>query len=78
MDADWAGDVDDRRSTTDFCFTVGPTAISWCSKKKNDIALSSCEAEYVATTMAAQECLWLRRFIQEIVTTLNQPIQIKL
>ena len=76
VDADWAGDVNDRRSTTGFCFTAGSAAISWCSKKQSTVALSSCETEYVAATMATQECLWLRRLIQEMVTTLDQPIQI--
>ena len=76
VDADWVGDVNDRRSITGFCFIAGSAAISWCSKKQSTVALSSCEAEYVATTMATQECLWLRRLIQEMVTTLNQPIQI--
>ena len=55
VDVDWAGDVNDRRSTTGFCFTPGSAAISWCNKKQNTVALSSCEAEYVATTMATQE-----------------------
>jgi len=64
------------RSTTGFCFTAGSAAISWCSKKQCTVALSSCEAEYVAATMATQECLWLKRLIQEMVTTLDQPIQI--
>ena len=51
VDADCAGDVNDRRSTTGFCFTAGSAAISWCSKKQSTVALSSCEAEYVAATM---------------------------
>jgi len=68
--------VNDRRSTAGFCFTAGSAAISWCSKKQSTVALSSCEAEYVAATMATQECVWLRRLIQEMVTTLNQPTQI--
>ncbi|GMI99343.1 cysteine-rich RLK (RECEPTOR-like protein kinase) 8 [Hibiscus trionum] len=76
VDADWAGDVNDRRSTTGFCFTTGSAAISWCSKKQTTVALSSCEAEYVAATMATQECLWLRRLIQEIVTIFKHPIPI--
>nr|DAD45748.1 TPA_asm: hypothetical protein HUJ06_003978 [Nelumbo nucifera] len=45
-------------------------AISWCSKKQTIVALSSCEAEYVAATMATQECLWLKRLIQEIFPNL--------
>ena len=55
---------------------TGSTAISWNKKKQSIFALSSCEAEYVATTMATQEYLWLRKLIQEMVTTPNQPIQI--
>ncbi|XP_052885316.1 secreted RxLR effector protein 161-like [Gossypium arboreum] len=58
VDADWAGDVNDRCSTTGFCFTTGSAAISWCSKKQTTMALSSCEAEYVAATMATQESCW--------------------
>ncbi|XP_048234333.1 secreted RxLR effector protein 161-like [Ricinus communis] len=76
VDADWAGDVNDRRSTSGFCFTIGSVAISWCSKKQSTVALSSCEAEYIAATMATQGCLWLRRLIQEMVTTQSHPIQI--
>ena len=69
-------DVNDRCSTTGFCFIASSAAISWCSKKQSIVALSSCEVEYVAATMATQECLWLTRLIQEMVTTLNQSIQI--
>ena len=68
--------MNNRRSTKDFCFTASFNAISWCSKKQSIIALSSCEAEYVVATMTTQEYLWLRRLIQEMVTTLNQSIQI--
>ncbi|KAL0451442.1 UNVERIFIED_CONTAM: Retrovirus-related Pol polyprotein from transposon RE1 [Sesamum latifolium] len=76
VDADWAGDVNDRRSTMGFCFTIGFAVILWCSKKQTTVALSSCEAEYVVSTMATQECLWLRRLIREMMTNLNHPIQI--
>ena len=37
VDADWAGDVNDRRSTVGFCFTAGSAAISWCSKKQSTV-----------------------------------------
>ncbi|XP_048229097.1 secreted RxLR effector protein 161-like [Ricinus communis] len=57
VDADWAGDVNDRRSTTRYCFNTGSAAVSWYSKKQTTVALSSCEAEYVAATMATQECI---------------------
>lgn len=76
VDADWAGDVNDRRSTTGFCFTTGSTAVSWCSKKQATVALSSCEAEYVAATMATQECIWLKRLLQEITHAFNCSVPI--
>lgn len=76
VDADWAGDINDRCSTTGYCFNTGSAAVSWCSKKQATIALSSCEAEYVTATMATQECLWLKRLIQELSYVLNYLVPI--
>ena len=56
-DADWGGDLDDRRSTSGYMFQVGGTAISWRSKKQTCVALSTAEAEYIALASAAQESL---------------------
>ena len=50
-DADWGGDQDTRRSTTGYVFFVGEGAISWNSKRQPTIALSTTEAEYMATTL---------------------------
>lgn len=47
-DADWAGDLESRRSTTGFIFNLGSGAISWKSKKQPSVALLTCEAEYMA------------------------------
>ncbi|KAI4326500.1 hypothetical protein MLD38_031808 [Melastoma candidum] len=49
-DSDFAGDLDDRKSTTGFVFFMGSNTISWSSKKQAIVTLSSCEAEYVAIT----------------------------
>ena len=43
-DADWGGDLDDRKSTSVYVFQVGETAISWRSKKQTCVALSTAEA----------------------------------
>ncbi|PKU80641.1 Retrovirus-related Pol polyprotein from transposon TNT 1-94 [Dendrobium catenatum] len=64
-DADWAGDKQDRKSTTGFCIFLGNTLISWSSKKQHTIARSSTESEYRSLTAAATEIVWLRRLLQD-------------
>nr|KYP33048.1 Retrovirus-related Pol polyprotein from transposon TNT 1-94 [Cajanus cajan] len=49
-DSDWCGDVDDQKSTTGYVFFMGNTAFTWLSKKQPIVALSTCEAEYVAAS----------------------------
>jgi hypothetical protein len=59
IDADWASDVNDRKSTLGIVFMLGRAAISWGSKKQNLVALSSTEAEYITVAHAAKEAMWL-------------------
>lgn len=75
-DADWAGDETDRRSTSGYCFSMGATVISWCSKKQSTVALSSTEAEYMAATMAAQECVWLKYLMKDIFSQIDYAVSI--
>ncbi|GKV11936.1 hypothetical protein SLEP1_g23148 [Rubroshorea leprosula] len=70
-DADFGGDLADRKSTSGYVFLYGGTSISWCSKKQDSVSLSTTEAEYKASALAAQECVWLRRLIED----LDSPIQ---
>ncbi len=63
-DANWARD-NDRKSTGGYLYKLGGAAISWSSKRQNTIALSSCEAEYMAASEAAKEALWMRRLLNE-------------
>ena len=65
-DSDLAGDVVDRRSTGGMCFYLNGSLISWASQKQRVIALSSCEAEYMAATTAACQSIWLRGLLGEI------------
>ena len=65
-DADWAGDVDTRRSTSGYVFQYGNGTISWSTKKQTTVAKSSTEAEYVALSLATQEAVWLRRLLYEL------------
>ncbi|XP_042426028.1 uncharacterized mitochondrial protein AtMg00810-like [Zingiber officinale] len=75
-DADFGGDLDDRRSTSGFEFLRGATSISWCSKKQSSVSLSTTEAEYKASAQAAQECMWLRRLFEDLHVPIDQPIPI--
>ena len=58
-DSDWAGDPDDRKSTTGYVFSLGSKSISCFCKKQQTITLSSVEVEYRAKVNASQEALWL-------------------
>lgn len=75
-DADWAGNIDDRRSTSGYRFSVGSVVISWCRKKQPVVALSSTEAEYMAASMAVQECIWLKRLVGNICGAADYAVAI--
>ena len=66
-DLDWAGDLDDRKSTTGYVFSLGSGPVTWACKKQQTLALSSAEAEYRAVVNASQEALWLRQILSEFV-----------
>ncbi|KAM3273113.1 hypothetical protein ACQJBY_042857 [Aegilops geniculata] len=66
-DSDMAGDVDDRKSTSGNLFFLGGAPITWQSQKQKIVALSSCEAEYVAATTAACQAIWLSRLMRDLL-----------
>jgi hypothetical protein len=66
-DADFAGDVDDRKSTSGMIFRFKGNTICWQSQKQKVVALSSCEAEYMGATAAACQGVWLQRMIGDLL-----------
>ena len=72
-DADWAGCVDDRKSTTGHLMRLHGCTLSWMSKKQSTVALSSTEAEYMAISMALREAKWGRALLAEIRGTSEKP-----
>jgi hypothetical protein len=60
-DADWGGNRPDRRSTSGYVYLLGGTALSWSSTRQKSVSLSTTEAEYIASSGATQELIWLRR-----------------
>ena len=65
-DSDYAGDQDDRRSTSGYVFMLGTGAVSWSSKKQPIVTLSTTEAEFVAATTCACQAIWLRKILTEL------------
>lgn len=66
-DSDYAGDLGSRRSITGFIFTLYGVPIAWCSRRQSCVALSSIEAEFVASCEAAKEAILLKRVLVELV-----------
>ena len=75
-DSDWAGSIDDMRSTTGFCFNFGSGMFSWSSKKQDVVAQSTAEAEYVAATAAVNQAIWIRKILADLHMKQNEPTQI--
>ncbi|XP_049394795.1 secreted RxLR effector protein 161-like [Solanum stenotomum] len=65
-DSDYAGDQDDRKSTSGYVYLLGTTVVSWSSRKQKIVTLSSTEAEFVAATTCACQAVWLRRILEEL------------
>ena len=59
FDAEWAGNLDQRRSTSGYVFNLFGGAISWMGKRQTIVAVSNTEVEYMAATHARKEAVWL-------------------
>jgi transposase InsO family protein len=65
-DADYAGDPEDRKSTSGFLLTINGRPVSWTSRKQKTVALSSTEPEYVSLSNLCQEVKWFRQLLQDV------------
>jgi hypothetical protein len=72
-DSDWAKSVVDQKSTFECCFSLGSSMISWLSRKQTSVALNTAEAEYIATSVASREAVWLRKLLAGIFDLELEP-----
>ena len=61
-DSDWAV----RHSVSGWLFMYSSAVVSWASKRQKSVALSSCEAEIMASSEAAKEAVYLQGFLTEM------------
>lgn len=71
--ADYAGDINDRRSISGHIFFLGGGPVTWSSTKQRCVSTSTAEAEYITLTDAAKQAVWIRRFLRELNLTEYLP-----
>jgi hypothetical protein len=70
-DGDWAGSLDDRRSTSGFVVYIEDNLVSWNAQKQATVSRSSTELEYKAMTNATAEVIWIQTLLKEL--GINSP-----
>jgi hypothetical protein len=65
-DSDWARNVEDRKSTSGMCFSLGSAMISWGNRKQKSVTLSTTKAEYIPACEPCTEAIWLRKLIFDL------------
>lgn len=66
-DADYAGCLDTRKSTTGYCITMGGSILNWCSEKQSSVSLSTTESEYMAASLTVRELIWMKRLLTQLI-----------
>ena len=76
-DSSHSADLDDGKSTAGHIFYLHQCPITWCSQKQQVVALSSCEAEFMAATEAAKQAIWLQDLFAEVCGTTSEKVMIR-
>ncbi|KAK2980917.1 hypothetical protein RJ640_001701 [Escallonia rubra] len=75
-DSNYGRDLDDRKSTSGYAFHIGSAIFSWSSKKQQIVALSTCEAEYIAAATCTCQAIWLKNILKELYLIEEGPTTI--
>ncbi|RVW91591.1 Copia protein [Vitis vinifera] len=76
VDSDWAGSVDDMKSTSGYVFTIGSSVVCWNSRKQEVVAQSTTEAEYISLATAANQGIWLKKLLADLGQKQSSPIKL--
>ena len=76
IDVDWAGAIDDRKSTSGYCTFVWGNLVTWRSKKQTVIARSIAKVESRSVAHGICEVLWLQIFLEELEVMVKLPLRI--
>ena len=74
MDADLGEDVDSRKSTSGYIYTICGTTMSWIPRLQKCVSLYSTEDEYVAIAKACKEMIWLANYLEELGNKQSEKI----
>lgn len=58
-DSSYAGNLEDRKFITGYCFFLGRAIVTWCSKKQHIVFKSTKEAKYMAVSQGARKIVWI-------------------
>jgi hypothetical protein len=75
-DADYAGDLATRRSTSGFAFVIARGVVSWSARLQATVAVSTAEAEYMAAAAAVKEAMWLRTLMNDLGVPVSGGVHI--
>ena len=75
-DADYGGDLETRKSTTGYLFMAYGGPVAWKSRRQPTVALSTTEAEYMATSNATRQAIWIKQLLQDLGLENHQPLVI--
>nr|GFA48298.1 ribonuclease H-like domain, reverse transcriptase, RNA-dependent DNA polymerase [Tanacetum cinerariifolium] len=75
-DSSYGVNTQEGKGTTGIIFYYGDSPISWSTQKQATVALSSCESEFIATTTAATQALWLKRLLSRLTHSREENITI--
>lgn len=73
-DSDWSGDLNDRKSTSGYVFSLRTRAVCWSSKKQKVVALSTTETEYMSLCLACCHGIWMRGILIDCGMQYDVPI----